>query len=572
MRSFFLFLGLLCLFLSWNVPNHYPPYPSFHSELMAAVALVVLIAATTLKIGGGKGKPQARSHDAVQFALPRSALVFTFLALIPLTQLASGKLTFRADAGLGLIYTLGAATAVYVGSFWAAQVGREAALRSMFGTLVAGAVVANGFAFAQWLRLSDLGWWSMGLIDTRPYGNLAQSNHFGLLMTLGVVSAAALFELRALRSVPVFILLAGYLGWGILMSQSRAAALVFVLVVACWFLTRNRIQTCLRGSAVLGAFILWSVLYLQFDHIQNLVVPGSQLGRDRLDVGVRPAMWHHFVTAILAHPWAGYGFNQGVAAMAEVATQLQPSATRSTVYAHNFILDLAVWFGVPLAVVLSGSLAYWMAGWLRVTGDAAWQQHRVLVFAVWMALVTQSLLEYPYAYAYFLLPCCLLAGVVAVPNLKPTAWSVVPAPSAWVLWAISLVLLFAIVRDYLHLEEDYRHTRFARANYNDRPHHDYLKTPWILDLLAVNNSSALREIKPGMLPKDIVEMRSIARRIQNPVSQIDYAKALALNGRRPEAQHELAILRSLYAPEVFAAIQREWESWLIDNAQRLPVH
>jgi hypothetical protein len=568
MRSRLFSFGLVCMVLGWNLPNHYPPYPSFHGEFLAAIALVVLAAATALSTGAVPNALQPSGPSTVVLALPRVVWVMAVLALIPLAQLAMGKLAFRADAGFGLIYALGAASAVYVGCLWATQVGREAALRSLFATLVVGAVVANSLAFAQWLRLSDLGWWAMELIGTRPYGNLAQSNHFGLLMMLGTVATVALFELRSIRSVPVFGLLVGYLGWGILMSQSRAAALALALVVACWWLTRHRAETRLWRSAVVGAFALWLVMFLQFDGIQDLVLPTGYAGRDRLDAGVRPAMWHHFATAIVAHPWVGYGFNQGVAAMAEVATQLHPSATRSTVYAHNFLLDFAVWFGIPVALVVGGGLAFWLLGWLRASGDAGWQQHRHLVFAVWLSLVTQSLLEYPYAYAYFLVPCCLLAGVVGVSNAKPASGRIAPALSGWILWGVAVVLLGAIVRDYSYLEEDFRQARFARANYQDRPEHAYLQNPWVLDLLARHNSSALQEIKPGMSLNEIEEMRAIARRIQNPAVQLDYAKALALNSRGSDAQHELAILRSIYAPDVFAAIHREWESWLIDNAPR----
>ena len=34
------------------------------------------------------------------------------------------------------------------------------------------------------------------------------------------------------------------------------------------------------------------------------------------------------------------------------------------------------------------------------------------MFALWLALLVQSMFEYPYAYAYFLLPAALLAGAV----------------------------------------------------------------------------------------------------------------------------------------------------------------
>ncbi len=569
-------LGLVCVFLGWNMPNHYPPYPSFHGELMTGIGMVFI--ALGLAVAGRAQKNRQRLQpgaDSYDFTIPRSAAVWALLALVPLLQFFFGGLTFRADLGFGMVYGLGVATAICLGNLWARRQGRDVVLAQFLGTIVAGAVVANGFGLAQWFRLPASGWWAMELIGDRPYGNLAQSNHFGLLMTMGTIAAAAMFEMRVIRSIPVFGLLAAFLGGGILMSQSRAAALAFLLAVVCWLLTRKRTPTRLRVAPVLAALAVWLVLLWQLDAIQEALLLNEHALRNRLEGGVRPAMWLHFWTAILAHPWLGYGFNQGVAALAEVATQLPPTATRSTVYAHNFVLDLAVWAGLPLAAIATGALALWLAGWLKKCGDVALQQHRHIVFALWLALVVQSLLEYPYAYAYFLLPAALLAGAITpipIATGGRHAFGIVGSAKRWtcLLSGAASALLVVIAWDYIRLEEDFRHARFARANYVDRPHHAFVERPLLLDVLSTTNRTALRELEPGMSPSEIDEMRTVARRVQNPAVQVDYAKALALNGRMSEAQHELDILRSLYGAEPFAAMESEWRAWLTDNASRLP--
>ncbi len=415
----------------------------------------------------------------------------------------------------------------------------------------------------------------MELIDNRPYGNLAQSNHFGLMMVLSVIAATALYEMRVLSSGKVYSMVAGFFGWGVLMSQSRASAIALLCTVVCLYLTRRRVDTRLRLWPVLGGLVVWVLLWISMGQIQEFLGLNEKGFRNILDGGVRPAMWHHFWTSIMAHPWLGYGFNQGVAALAEVATQLPPSETRSTVYAHNFVLDLMVWGGIPLALILTGTLVAWMAGWLKKREDKEWQMQCHLVFAVWLALVIQSSLEYPYAYAYFLLPAALLAGVITP---FPATAAAVGAPvrhyvaSRWamLLGAVTAALLGAVVWDYASLEGDFRMARFARQNYIGRPHHDYLTDPLVLDLLATMNQTALRKLSPGMTPDEIKQMHDIARRVQNPAVQIDYAKTLALNGRMPEAQHELDILRSLYSPSVFVSIDKEWKEWLADNKARLP--
>ncbi len=554
------------MFLGWNLPNHYPPYPSYHTELIAAIGLVML----TVGLRLAPRPAHLAGTRPWRLPLPISALAMSSLACVPLLQWISGQLPFRADALLGLEYGVGGAIAIYAGHLWAVRVGTDRVLRLLFGTILAGAIAALGFGLAQWAGLPPSGWWAMERIGDRPFGNLAQSNHFGLLMVVGALSAIALFEVRSIRSPAVLAVVVGYLGWGILISQSRAAALAFVLTICVWSCTRFRTPTRLRPKPVLLATAIWLVLFTQLEHIQNLILLNDQSVRARLDGGVRPAMWHHFWTAVQAHPWLGYGFNQGVAAMAEVATQLPPSATRSTTYAHNFVLDLAVWGGLPLALAATTALVFWTTTWLKPTADERLRQWRHLVFAVWLVLGVQSLLEYPYAYAYFLLPLLLLAGAIESPRrVEPKAWAL-PSRSATVLVLIAAGVLSAVVWDYTHLEEDYRQARFARYNYQNRPHHDFYNEPLALDLLSSMNRAALRPLRPGMSPEEINEMRNVARRIQSPAVQIDYAKTLALNGRLDEAWHELAILRSLYAPEVYAAIENEWKNWMGDNASLLP--
>ena len=72
-----------------------------------------------------------------------------------------------------------------------------------------------------------------------------------------------------------------------------------------------------------------------------------------------------------------------------------------------------VWFGIPLAIVMTALLAWWLLGWLRHVGEPAQMAQRHWVLAVWLAFVIQSLLEYPFAHTYFLLPAALLAGAVS---------------------------------------------------------------------------------------------------------------------------------------------------------------
>jgi len=559
------------MFLGWNAPNHYAPWTTFHLELFAALGLCLLAAGVFM--AATRVGPPALDADLpplalVRLPLPLAARAWLFVALWPVLQWVTGTLFFRGDALLGLLYGLGVVLSLYVGQLWAAREGRAQVLRLLCITFVVGGLAAGGLALAQWLRLGVPGWWAMELIDDRPYASFAQPNHLGLLMVMSSVAVTALFETRAVLHRWVWALAMGFFGWGVLMSQSRSAALALVAVVALWLATRQRVPTRLRGSDLLMGVVVGLALSAVVDPLQYVLLLKNTEFRASVDTGPRHWIWLHFWAAIVQRPWFGYGFDQGVAALAEVAAQVHPS--RNVTFAHNVVLDLMTWVGIPLTLVAVTAFAWWMLGWLRRDPDLAWMAQRHSVFAIWLALVLQSMLEFPYTHTYFLLPAALLAGVVMpwpAPLLPGGARPAIAA-SRWVmlLAAASTLLLGVLTWEYFRLEDDFRFNRFARANFVHLPAHEALTEPLVLDQLAALNASATIRIAPGMSPADLERLHRLARRFHILSTRLDYAKALALNGRMADAQAELQVIRSVYHPASYEGIEQHWRQWLQANA------
>jgi O-antigen ligase len=556
MRQLLLLGGLTGLVLGWNMPNHYPLWTSFHGELAAAVALCLLFA--------GLVWPAAATAGTTRIALGLStpARLWLVVALIPLLQYATGILAFRGDAALGLLYGLGVVLALHVGRLWVAQAGLEGAMRPLWTTLLVAALVAFGLALAQWLRLPAASWWAMELIDARPFANFGQPNQFGLSMVIGIIAATALYEMRAVRARASLALVWLVLGFGILISESRASLAALAALALCWFATRGRAPSRLRVVEVVIALVAGIALYLAFPAIEDALYLRADTLRSPVEVGPREAIWRHFLAAIAAHPWLGYGFGQGVAALSEVAAQGTPS--RNTIYAHNVVLDLMVWVGVPLALLLTLALGAWLLSWLRRGAAPALAVQRHAVFAVWLALAVQSLLEFPYAYAYFLLPAALLAGAVGTaspPADRSASARFVSSRGVMALAALTVALLGLLAWEYLQLEDDFRAIRFERYQFTNRPEHAPLAHPLVLDQLAALNASSHFDIRRGMPPEQIEQLHLLARRFHLLPTRMDYAKALALNGRVDEAEHELAIIKGVHHPALFARIDADWRAW-----------
>jgi hypothetical protein len=78
-------------------------------------------------------------------------------------------------------------------------------------------------------------------------------------------------------------------------------------------------------------------------------------------------------------------------------------------------------------------------------------------------------------------------------------------------------------------------------------------------------ASAHLEIRAGMPAEEIANLRTLTRRFHFLPLRLDYARALDLNGRLPEAEHEIQILHGLYQPYRFKLIEQQWRNWLHEN-------
>ena len=572
MRTSFLLLGLAGVFLGWNLPNHYPLWTTFHGELVAAIGLCLLFAGTLVGAGSPAKTGAALAQEpAMRLALPSAARAWLLLALLPPLQYIAGLLDFRGDALLGFLYALGVSMGIYTGYVWAAQAGPATTLRALFLTVVWAAIAAAGLAFVQWVRLPTPGWWAMDLIESRPFANFGQPNLFGLSMVMGIVAATALFEMRVLQSRFTFYLLAVFFGCALLICQSRASVVGVVSVAVFWLVARRRQPSRLRIHEVVILLALGGILAHGLPGLEEALYLRAAAARSLLEVGPREPIWLHFLAAIDAHPWRGYGFGQGVLALREVATQVQPS--RNTIYAHNLVLDLMTWFGVPLGLALTVALAAWMLGWLRRGENAEQTLQRHAVFAFWLALLVQSLLEFPFAHAFFLLPASLLAGAItslprpAVPSVPGLRFR--PAVPATLVAAIGTLTLGLTAWDYLQFEDEFRANRFDKANFTTRATHESHRGPIMLDQLAALNASAHYSIRAGMPASEIDTLRRVARRFHLLPSRIAYAKALALNGSMPQALAELRMMQSVLPVAHYAQVDRDWRAWLAENEAAL---
>lgn len=533
-------LGLIVLAAAWLVPNHYLPWPSFHNEAMAFLALALLLLASLSVQEGYRS-------DAIP-------ILVVFAVLIVGLQWATGLIAYRGDAVLSGLYLAGFMSAWCLGRQAGSHPERQStqALDWLAIALVIASAVSVYIALLQWLGL-EAG--SANLVSEkepggRSGGNLGQPNHLATLLLMGSVLSLYLNRRGYLRSWQLYGLL-GWLAVGLTTTESRTA-LLSALVMGAFFLWKGR-QFWRRGIRML--LIWWATLaalWLSWAPLnQALLLTATRDITAVTHESARLHIWRQMLVAIEQSPWWGYGWRQTVVAQ-KAGSAVEPAAP-ITDYAHNLALDLMVWLGVPMASLLLLGIAWWLLrAAIRVKTERQW-----VLMAAAVPVLIHSMLEFPFAYAYFLFPCAALLGMLATQQeqARDRTWFL-RAGFARLLSGAVLGLFAGIsgwaAYEYSIAEEDFRVMRFEMRKVGQRPVGHEPANLLLLDQLGEMLQLGRILPSPGMPERDIQRFRVASDNTMWATAQMRYAVALGLNGRPDEATQELRKLRDFYGDRSYA--------------------
>lgn len=186
-------------------------------------------------------------------------------------------------------------------------------------------------------------------------GRTMDPNVEAILILLGVHGALAeLFETKSLRMKVLFLLLAGFQTFGMLLTGSRGAVIalmggVAVMVVLLWKNKENRKKIILFGLVAVGVILL---MLVRTDLLERMSSVEKLLGINNYKAGEdnRWSIWLCAWELFLKQPVVGYGCGNFPYALETV---------RFWQASHNFIVLLAVegglvglclfaWFGLNL--------------------------------------------------------------------------------------------------------------------------------------------------------------------------------------------------------------------------------
>ena len=546
-RRFLIVFAGLALLLAWLVPDHRRPWPAFYADLLAFVALLLL--ATALFV---LSKPRLtdKSGKPSKSRVPWPFLVLAATACIPLLQYAFGIIYFRGDAMMAFCFLWGLAAA-YLAGYQLGEWNAFKAAECLAALFLTGGLVSFLLAIFQWLGVNPIGIWLIDLKPgARPYGNMAQPNQLATLLAVALASALFLWE-RGRFNAWIAGFLSVLLLVGLAMTQSRTP-LVMTVFFAAWFLFEQSKFNFKLSPLILSVYSVgFIMLWFSFPFLAELLLLDAQEiaargGMHRLD------MWAAFWDAVLREPITGYGWNQVSVAQTVVAVD-HPGVGWSE-YSHNFLLDLMIWNGLVVGLGLSLLLGGWFLLRLLKCPD----------LTVWYALLVlglvaiHGLVEFPLAYAYFLLPLGLLAGLVdsrvEMRTLRfPRSLLTLSVLAGWML------IVFTFL-EYQKIESDNWRMRMEKVGYMLRQP-EMEPAPVLLTHIGDFNRFARSEARRGMSDEEVEWMRKVTYRYPMTAPLLRYANVLALHGRYEEAGAAMVRLRNIWGEEIYQFEKKKWEEY-----------
>lgn len=526
--KYLLYLGAFFLAIAWLLPNHYVPWLASHSEFTAFISAFFVVYAVLF------------NYKKIQ--IPSQFLWFIPLALIPLIQWVFGLVFFFGDAFMASAYIFSFFVMLIVGF----NIGRdheviEQVFLGLSLVILTAGIISIYIALKQWLLLTDGSIWIAELpAGSRPFANFGQPNTLATFLLMGVASILYLYEKKYIQH----ILLAGLLSFfvfGVALTQSRTAWIAIPCIMMIWYWRSHVFSlrfTNIKMSFLLILFISFVIILPFFSNdlgvakIEN-VVQRSTTGHNRF------FLWQQLLIAIQNKPWLGYGWNQVGVAQVEI-TPIYHFKEWIT-HSHNIILDIVIWNGIPLGLLIIGAFGLWLLQLLRI----AMTPESIVSLLIVCVVLVHAMFEFPLEYSFFLLPVGFLLGLIQAEKQDVLTINFYKPLIIFIL-ITSNILFLIIWREYSIIEKDVQLTRFELLNIGNK--HSIKVTPDIIFLTQLSEQIRFIRTRPeaNMTTEQLEWMRQVAYRYATSAALYRYAQALALNNYPELAKKHLLIIEKLH--------------------------
>lgn len=538
--------GMLSIGIAWLVPTHFLPWMSWHSEVPAFFGVILLAWC-------GWQRMQKASPNG-HIAVPLAVLPFAMMAIIAFAQRLGGLIPFWGNVWTIWLYlalciagiTFGRAALAPGHNCGLPDANKESCTN--FALILAiFSIIATAISFAQVFSLGDNSGWIVQMIDIRrPGGNLAQPNHLATIQAMGAASALYLFSQKKMTTFSLSLLL-GYLGSGVAITESRTGALSITVLLLWWLRLETPKSATKRIWLPVAIWLLFVSMFLAWPHILNSLLLTDEATMN-LTSSSRLVVWRQLLSAVVLHPWVGWGIGGVSKAHNAVASNYDISSPFT--YSHNIILDMVLWLGIPASIALIVPCSFWGAkSMVQAKKPLQWY-----AIAIFIPLGIHSLFEYPFAYGYILAPPIMFLGFVAYKNTAKPLVLVSPNIAACFLVTCSVMMALS-VKDYLKLNQEFTYARFEAARIGLAPHLADQQQTILLTQLAAMTRAARWTPSRSITVEQLDLLQRIALQYPWVATQYRYAVALALSGQKTEAERQFKVMRAHYGTLKFLAVR-----------------
>lgn len=544
--SFLHAFGILFFAASWLAYDHYRPWINFHSESLAFLGVGLLVASCCM------------ADDKKVTHTPKIVYWVLAVILIPWIQYVFKINWFAGDALISSFFIYGLAAAIWLGYSYAKDSNDQQSLLPIFCVLWLAAIASASIGLLQWLNLQEP--LTVYVVQTdfgdRAMGNLGQPNQLATLMLIGIASLAWTFEKKRIGTTGLvvgvaFLTLALILSWSRAGMLSALAVSVFLLWKSVTSATRLRPRHIFAGVGMYGLGLLLA------PNLQDFIMLGGSRSMNIANDSFRPIIWKQVLTGISQAPWFGYGWNQTPTAHSFASIAVPGLLTYTN--AHNIVLDLVAWNGIPLGMLLTGLCGWWFLSRLYHVRHV----NAVYAMAALLPVLVHSMVEYPFAYAYFLLTAGLMVGIVEAAHVGVKTVSL---KLRWIVASLGIwfVIGIGIVFEYLQIEKDFVVVRFENIRVGQTPTEYAAPNILLLSHMGAMLDAFRQKVTPGMSPEALENLQKASLRFAQGSLNLRYAIALGLNGNSAEATRQFATIRGMYGPayyqsavNIMRALQRQ---------------
>lgn len=532
-----LFFGLLAI--AWLMPNHYLPWTAFHSDWMAFMALIAGFFVLSLN----------KSH----IKIPKISILFAIASTIPILQYSFNIIYFHGDAIIATLYLLAACFAGILGF----NTNQEDIYKKLSITVISVGLLSMWIAMTQWLTLDGYGiYFAQMQPGGRAYANFAQPNQFATFLSIGIAGTYLLYKEKYIHSSTSFALVMLFC-FGITLSQSRSGFME-ILSFLCWgFFNRKRDNKILIFSVITFAIFIftWFFLIRIFDDFLLL----SSIRADQLEGGKRPIHWATAIHAIYLNPIFGYGWNQVSVALSQTVN-FYPATQEFLEHSHNIILDIFLWNGITIAIVIIAFAIYWLYENLLSKKRTALT---VSIAPFLIFPVIHSFFEFPLEYTYLLIPCIFIAGNIERISKKSIEEKCIEKSTVnkkYIILSVSAFFLACYIgTEYIKIENNTRLANMENLGILIDGNEINIDEIKILNQQKQYLKYIRTQARKNMRAEEINWMRMVSERYGYAPALFRYAIALGLNNQTQEVFPVLQRICKTSSNKNCLEMQENWE-------------